>query len=290
MGRQAFDAPRSNLFHPLPEELTIIDDPNHWLYDPRVETTPSEFFIKDIEERGIVQPVLVTKEDDKYLVVAGRKRVVSALIINKKRKKKGEEPIRVPSVIRKGSKADLYEVSVAENVHRKDDTIYETVVKATRLMNLTGDPKRTGLALAKTPAQVQQILKINDLHEDVQKALFENKIGFVAALQFHDVSFDEQQAAIKELLENIANEEPETVEDEEPEETEEKTKKKERVHKGKKHPAVSAKKVKETLGKQSGVRGRKEIEERLSVKNLPPDYRLALLWVTYRDGDGKELE
>jgi hypothetical protein len=31
------------------------------------------------------------------------------------------------------------------------------------------------------------------------------------------------------------------------------------------------------------VRGLKEIEERLKIKTLPPDYRSALLWVLYRD-------
>jgi ParB-like chromosome segregation protein Spo0J len=290
MGRQALDAPRTNEFHPLPEQLVIVDDPNHWLYDPRVKTLPEKEFIDDIYNRGIVQTIIITKEEGEFLVVAGRKRVVAALIANKKRKKNNEELIRVPCSIRKGTKAELYEVCVAENTHRKDDTIYETVVKATRLMNLTGDIKRTSLALAKTPAQVQQLLKINELHEDVQKALFENKIGFVAALEFHDVSFDKQQEAIEKILRDIKDK-PQEQEQEEQEEQEPKPKKRgrkkstEKVHKGKKHPVVSAKKVKETLGKQSGVRGLKEIEERLNVKNLPPDYRLALLWVTYRENE-----
>jgi hypothetical protein len=260
-----------------------------------VETPPDKTFVNDIGNRGIVQTVIITKEDNQFLVVAGRKRVMAAEIVNKRKKRKGEELIRIPCAIRKGSKADLYEVCVAENTHRKDDTIYETVVKATRLMDLTGDSKRTGLALAKTPAQVQQLLKINELHEDVQKALFDNKIGFVAALQFHDVPFDEQQEAIAEILGNIEEEPEEFEEQEESEEQEEqeepKPKKRgrkkstEKVHKGKKHPKVSAKKVKETLGKQSGVRGLKEIEERLKMKRLPPDYRLALLWVIYREGE-----
>lgn len=291
MGRQAFDAPRSNLFHALPEQLTIIEDSEHWLYDPRVDTPPSKEFIEDIDKRGIIEPLIVTKEDDKVLVVVGRKRTKAVEIINKKRKRKDEELLRLPCMIRKGTKADLYELSVAENTHRKDDTIYETVVKATRLMALTSDPKRTGLALAKTPAQVQQLLKINDLHEDVQQALFQNKIGFVAALQFHDVPFEDQQEAIKKLLANVKDSESEEQEQEQEEGIEEskpkkgRKKSKDKAHKGKKHPTVSAKQVKETLGKQSGVRGLKEIEARLNTKNLPPDYRLALLWVIYRENE-----
>jgi hypothetical protein len=46
---------------------------------------------------------------------------------------------------------------------------------------------------------------------------------------------------------------------------------------------VSIKKVKEQLGKKTGMRSQREVEDRLATKNLPPDYRLALLWVLGQD-------
>jgi len=279
MAKTAFEAPRSNVFMLLPEELTIVDDKAHWLYDPRVQVPPDEGFVADIEHRGIVQPIVVVKEDGKTLVVVGRRRVGAARIINERRK--GQEPIRVPCWIRKGDEAALYEVAVAENVHRRNDSIAETVEKATRLMNLTGDPKRAAAALGRSPSQVQQLLKVNELHKSVRVALYENKIGLVAALQFHGMPLPEQAAALQKLLEAAGEQSsPAAVVGAPLPAVAAGGASSPRVRK---RPAVSGKKVQESLGKQSGVRGLKEIEERLAVKTLPPDYRSALLWVLYRD-------
>lgn len=292
MAKTAFEAPRSNVFMLLPEELTIVDDKAHWLYDPRVQVPPDEAFVGDIEQRGIVQPIVVVKEDGKTLVVVGRRRTQAARIINERRK--GQEPIRVPCWIRKGDEAALYEVACAENVHRRNDSVAETVEKATRLMNLTGDVKRSAAALGRTPAQVQQLLKVNELHKDVRKALYGNKIGLAAALQFHGMPLPEQAAALQKLLETVG-EQPTVVPSpvaggslpsfaaagDAPSTKAPKAAPK--TPKARKRPEVSAKKVAESLGKQSGVRGLKEIEARLAVKTLPPDYRSALLWVIYRD-------
>jgi ParB-like chromosome segregation protein Spo0J len=209
----------------------------------------------------------------------GRRRVGAAKIINERRK--GQEPIRVPCWIRKGDEAALYEVAVAENVHRRNDSIAETVEKATRLMNLTGDPKRAAAALGRSPSQVQQLLKVNELHKSVRVALYENKIGLVAALQFHGMPLPEQAAALQKLLEAAGEQSsPAAVVGSPLPAVAAGGASSPRVRK---RPAVSGKKVQESLGKQSGVRGLKEIEERLAVKTLPPDYRSALLWVLYRD-------
>lgn len=290
MGKQAFEAPRSNVFMLLPEELTIVDDKEHWLYDPRVQVPPDAAFIADVEQRGIVQPIVVVKEDTKTLVVVGRRRVRAAQIINERHK--GGEPIRVPCWIRRGDEANLYEIAVAENVHRRNDSISETVEKATRLMNLTEDYKRTAAALGRTVAQVKQLLNVNELHKSVRVALYKNQIGLVAALQFHGMPLPEQEEALKRLLADVetpptaAAANPSPLPPSEAASTTIVVPKSlipTKEPKARKRPAVSAKKVQETLGKQSGVRGLKEIEERLAIKTLPPDYRSALLWVIYSD-------
>ena len=284
--KTAFEAPRSNMYMLLPEELTVIDDPKHWLYDPRVETPPDVAFIADIEERGIIQPINVVKEDDRTLVVTGRRRVRAALDINKRRK--GQEPIRVPCWQRKGNEADLYAVAVAENTHRRNDSIAETVAKATRLSNHTGDPKRVAAAMGKTVQQISQLLKVNELHKSVRTALFNNKLGLVAALEFHGMPLPEQEVALKKLLADAVGKDassvtsPATVHPS-PSPGAAPTSRAPRAPATRKHPAVSIKKVKEQLGKKTGMRSQREVEDRLATKNLPPDYRLALLWVLGQD-------
>jgi len=285
--KTAFEAPRSNMYMLLPEELTVIDDPKHWLYDPRVETPPDVAFIADIEERGIIQPINVVKEDDRTLVVTGRRRVRAAQDINKRRK--GQEPIRVPCWQRKGNEADLYAVAVAENTHRRNDSIAETVAKATRLSNHTGDPKRVAAAMGKTVQQVSQLLKVNELHKSVRMALFNNKLGLVAALEFHGMPLPEQEATLKKLLADAVGKDASSVTspvagtNPSPPPGAAPIPKPTATRSARKHPAVSIKKVKEQLGKKAGMRSQREVEDRLTEKHLPPDYRLALLWVLGQD-------
>lgn len=284
--KTAFEAPRSNMYMLLPEELTVVDDPKHWLYDPRVATPPDEAFIADIETRGIIQPINVVKEDDKTLVVTGRRRVRAAQTINARRK--GQEPIRVPCWQRKGDEADLYAVAVAENTHRRNDSIAETVAKATQLSNLTGDQKRVAAAMGKTVQQISQLLKVNELHKSVRTALYANKLGLVAALEFHGMPLPEQEAALKKLLADFVGKNGSSVtspmaDNPSPPSGAAPISKPAATRPARKHPTVSAKKVKEQLGKKTGMKSQKEIEERLATKNLPPDYRLALLWVLGQD-------
>ena len=293
--KTAFEAPRANLWLLLPEELTVVTDKLHYLYDPRVETPPDEALLTSIRDQGVIEPVVVVKDGPKTFVVAGRRRVRAVALLNKQRGADAE-PIRVPCVLRRGNETDLYVASVAENTIRRNDTILETVEKATRLMQYTGDLKRVAAALGCTDTHARRLLQANELDASVRAALSENKIGLDAALQFKDLPRSEQAAKLKEVLKNVA---PLSATTEAPASTASPCPAPSRPRASsttkKQMPAVSAKDVKRALGKSSPaaapsaprasskMRSYEEVQERLAQPRLPPDYRGALLWLTYQD-------
>ncbi len=76
-----------------PETLKVITDVKHPLYDARVEREPAEAMILSIMRRGILVPMLITRDGDDVYVVDGRQRRSAALEANKRLAKAGGEPV-----------------------------------------------------------------------------------------------------------------------------------------------------------------------------------------------------
>ncbi len=86
-------------------------DPNP--FQPRKDFSPSELreMADSVKEKGILTPLLVSKNGDRYQLIAGERRLRAA-------KMAGVE--RVPVVVREVSPAESLELAIIENVHRKD--------------------------------------------------------------------------------------------------------------------------------------------------------------------------
>jgi len=64
-----------------------------------------------IKVHGIIQPLVVQKEDDRYIIIAGERRWRAARLAGVK---------EVPVVIRDFTEQELYEVALIENIQRQD--------------------------------------------------------------------------------------------------------------------------------------------------------------------------
>jgi len=94
-----------------------------------------------IEEKGILQPILVRPKSNKFEVVVGSRRFEAAKSLGLK---------KVPAIIRPLSDAEALSVSLVENIQRNDLELEEEAEGVLRLMKL--DPKRFASvkAVAKT--------------------------------------------------------------------------------------------------------------------------------------------
>ena len=78
MGKSAIDAPRVNAFSLDPDEVVLVTDPKHVLFDKRALLPPDEQLVKSIMAKGVLTPIHVFRDGDKVLVINGRRRVTAA--------------------------------------------------------------------------------------------------------------------------------------------------------------------------------------------------------------------
>jgi ParB family chromosome partitioning protein len=241
--------------------LTLIEDPNDPLYDVRVKLGPAEGLVRDIAHRGVIEPVVITKRGDKAVVVDGRQRVAAAREANKRLSDMGKAPIKVPCIVRRGEDADLFGVLIAANEHRLDDTPLERAKKAQRLINMGRSIDEAAIAFGVSGGAVRHWLKLLDLPAAARKAIESGVMSADTALTLSEADPEDAKAIVEQAT--VAAKE---------------------AVKGRRSVRSAVRKVVKGA-KGPKMKSRRQIESRLAEKRLPPDYRIALLWVLGKEAD-----
>lgn len=153
-----------------------------------------EALAASIKEHGVLQPIVVTKEDDKYKIVAGERRWRAAKIagLNK-----------IPAIIRTLDSQNRLELSIIENAQREDLNAIELATAYAKLQaqfNLT--PKDIGTKVGKSESSVINTMRLLNLPEEVKRIMVKEKLseGVMRPL----ISQDEQ--LVKRVLPKIVDE------------------------------------------------------------------------------------
>jgi ParB family transcriptional regulator, chromosome partitioning protein len=184
-----------------PEDLLVITDPKHALYDTRVERPFDEAMVLSIMSLGILEPLIIARDGDKVYVVDGRQRRTNAIEANKRLVKQGAEPVVCPCVWRRGDDARLYEVLVAANEVRSGDSPLERAKKMEHLKNLGRDDAQVAVAFGCTTATVKNHRALLECAPAVKRAVESGTVPMTVATQLSKVSRDEQEKALSELVE-----------------------------------------------------------------------------------------
>lgn len=147
-----------------------------------------------IKEHGVLQPIVVVKEEGKYKIVAGERRWRASKIA-------GLE--KVPAIIRTLDSQNRLELSIIENAQREDLNAIELATAYAKLknqFNLTAED--IAAKVGKSEQTVQNTLRLLNLPDDVKKIMVKEKLteGVMRPL----VSRDE--ATIKKVLPKIIDE------------------------------------------------------------------------------------
>ena len=253
---------RKDVFMVKPENLTLVYDKAHPLYDPRVENPPSESMIANIAVNGVLEPVIVRKNGGDYEIVAGRGRTKSAIEANKRLKAEGKPPILIPCIMRGGTDADLYGVMVSENEIRREDAMIIKGMKARKLLDFGYTVQQIAVTFGVSRQAVENWLAADELPQEIKDAVESGEITATAAVELAKggQSKDEQIQQFEDLK---------------------KQGKKPTVHN------VSA---------SPKVKRRKEIEKHLDTLDVgtceeyEEGYRAALRWVLGEDDEGGDAE
>ncbi len=124
---------------------------------------------ESIKQYGIIQPLVVTKRDKYYEIIAGERRWRAAKIAGLK---------KVPVVIKEYSDQQIMEVALIENIQREDLNPIEEALAYQRLIK-EYDLKQDEVAekVSKSRAAVTNSMRLLKLDERVQKMLIDEMIS-----------------------------------------------------------------------------------------------------------------
>jgi ParB family chromosome partitioning protein len=153
-----------------------------------------EALAASIKEHGVLQPIVVTKEDGKYKIVAGERRWRASKIAGLD---------KIPAIVRTLDSQNRLELSIIENAQREDLNAIElatTYAKLQTQFNLTAE--EIAAKVGKSEQTVNNTLRLLTLPDEAKQIMVKEKLteGVMRPL----VSRDEK--TIKKLLPKIVKE------------------------------------------------------------------------------------
>ena len=129
-----------------------------------------------ILEHGIIQPVVVSKNGDRYLIIVGERRFRASLRAGLK---------EIPCIIESFEKVKIQEVALIENIHRRDLNAIEIAESMKELLeeyNLTQE--ELSKKINKSRSYIANTIRLLSLPQEVQQLVIDNKLsaGHVRAL------------------------------------------------------------------------------------------------------------
>jgi ParB family chromosome partitioning protein len=146
-----------------------------------------------IKEHGVMQPIVVTKKDGKYELVAGERRVRASEIAGM---------AEIPALVRSYDDQKKLELALIENLQREDLNPLEIATAYLKLqqqfnMKLEDIAKRAG---RKGISTISNTLRLLALPKDAKKALIDGKIAEGHARQILAIKEPEVQQELLELI------------------------------------------------------------------------------------------
>ncbi len=153
-----------------------------------------EALASSIKEHGVLQPIVVTKEDGKYKIVAGERRWRASKIAGLD---------KIPAIIRTLDSQNRLELSIIENAQREDLNAIELATAYAKLSNQFNlSPEDIAAKVGKSEQTINNTLRLLTLPDDIKKIMVKEKLteGVMRPL----VSRDE--ATIRKIVPKIVAE------------------------------------------------------------------------------------
>lgn len=152
---------------------------------------------ESIKNYGILQPLLLKKDGEKYIIIAGERRWRAAKMLNLK---------EVPANVVDLSDKEVLEVSLIENIQRQDLNPIEEALAYRKLIeefNLT--QKELSERIGKSRVAITNTMRLVNLDERVQQYLIESVISeghgrVLLSIEDKDLQYELSQKVIDEKL------------------------------------------------------------------------------------------
>ena len=163
-------------------------------YQPRQEfdNAAIEELAASIKEKGVITPILVSKSEDGYRLIAGERRWRAA-------QKAGLE--RIPVVIRESTPIESLELALIDNIHRRD---LNPIEEAQAFKRWLEDTETTQDILAqrvgKDRSTISNLLRLLNLPKEIQKDIIDGRLSMGHARVLAGLKSPGEQNRIKDLI------------------------------------------------------------------------------------------
>lgn len=134
----------------------------------RTELGNLQELMASIKEKGIIEPIIVRKKDERHEIIAGERRYIAS-------KKLGLKEI--PCIEMNVSDNEAMEIALIENIQRKNLNAFEEADGLKTLAEMYGySHDQIAQKIGKARSTVTEIVNISKIPEDVRNLCRENKI------------------------------------------------------------------------------------------------------------------
>ena len=127
-----------------------------------------EELANSIKENGVIQPILVVKNDDGYAIVAGERRWRAA-------KKAGLK--KIPAIIKNYDESKKKQVSLIENIQREDLNIVEVAHAIKELMEIENcSQSEVAKVTGKNISTISNIVRLLKLPDEILQYVLDGKL------------------------------------------------------------------------------------------------------------------
>ncbi|MBV7275783.1 ParB/RepB/Spo0J family partition protein [Clostridium sp. PL3] len=152
---------------------------------------------QSIKEHGVIQPIILKKCEDTYIIVAGERRWRSAKLAGIK---------EMPAIIMELTDKEILEISLIENIQRQDLNPIEEALAYKKLLeefNITQEELSNRIGKSRTA--VTNCLRLLNLDDRVQEYLVDGVISeghgrVLLAIEDKDIQYKLAQSIIDERL------------------------------------------------------------------------------------------
>lgn len=124
---------------------------------------------ESIKSNGIIQPLILRKDKDGYIIVAGERRWRAAKYIGIK---------EIPAVIMDLTEKQILEISLIENIQREDlNSIEEAIAYKKLITDFDLTQEQLSKRIGKSRVAITNTMRLLNLSEDVQQYIIEGVIS-----------------------------------------------------------------------------------------------------------------
>ena len=166
------------------------------VHQPRKDFGDLAELADSIKEKGILEPILIRPKNGKFEIVAGERRFKAAQLAGLN---------EIPCIEHDIADNEALEISIIENIQRKDLNVYEQAFSIKSFADMYGyTHQEIAQKIGKSRVTITELIRITDLPEEILERCMELKINSKTFLQ--ELVKLESSEQMKEMLENYSEE------------------------------------------------------------------------------------